>query len=36
MEITNIKMNYPLTKANEEEKYYQINLDWFNKYLENR
>ena len=36
IEITNNKMNYPLHKASEEERYYQINLDWFNKYLENR
>ena len=36
IEITNNKMNYPLNKASEEERYYQINLDWFNKYLENR
>ena len=36
IEITNNKLNYPLNRASEEERYYQINLDWFNKYLENR
>ena len=36
IEIINNKMNYPLHKSSEEERYYQINLDLFNKYLENR
>ena len=36
LEITNIKINNPLNKKSKEEKYYQINLDWFYKYLENR
>ena len=36
LEITNIRINSSLNNNSEKEKYYQMNTDWFNKYLENR